>query len=293
MPEHHLLPNPAEEARIRAEQEAIKARKREKRRQLRNLRKEKVDLTRTFVRPSTAPGAMQETGDGTMGDPSFVDAHAVRYTNDPRHRATSSTTASPKRINRQFHWRPKIFAGTSPQVVPLVSPHFQHDARMSIFAEDSRDLSTIPAPVEDVDEDDDGGGAFGVGGDSFNGGDDGDGVNKQLASPVKLKPATHVGATVTGDSIVSEGDRPFYGSAGVGNQTYDTRPHIAPAQHDSYLATRSDVFASTSFVPGKPLVRIKLPKYRKFQSGERKLKIRGGLKMISLRGKEKLLTEVD
>jgi hypothetical protein len=289
VPEHHLLPNPAEEARIRAELEAIKARKRDKRRQLRNLRKEKVDLTRTFVRPSTAPGAMQETGEETTGDPSFVDAHAVRYTNDPRHRATSSSSASPKRVNRQFHWRPKMFAGTSPQVVPLVSAHFQHDARMSIFAEESRDLTTIPAPVEDIDGDDDDGGGC------LYGGDEGDMANMQLASPVKLKPATH-GTVATVGSIVSEGDRPFYGgagSAGVSDQSYNSRPHTAPAQHESYLATRSDVFASTSFVPGKPLVRVQLPKYRKFQSGERKLKIRGGLKMISLRGKEKLLTEVD
>lgn len=230
---------------------------------------------------------MQETGEGTTGDPSFVDAHAVRYTNDPRHRATSSSSASPKRINRQFHWRPKMFATTSPQVVPLVSAHFQHDARMSIFAEDSRDLTTIPAPVEDIDGEDDGGG--------FVGGDEGDMANTQLVSPVKWKPATH-GTVATVGSIVSEGDRPFYGgtgSLGVSEQSHITRPHTAPAPHDSYLATRSDVFASTSFVPGKPLVRIKLPKYRKFQSGERKLKIRGGLKMISLRSKEKLLTEVD
>lgn len=162
---------------------------------------------------------------------------------------------------------------------------------MSIFAEDSRDLTTLPAPVDDGDVD-------GVGGGDVSHvshvGDDGDyTANTPLASPVKHKP-TALGGTSLAHGTVDDSGRPLNSSVSSGGDTdqqHNARPHTAPAQvHDSYLATRSDVFASTSFVPGKPLVRIKLPKYRKFQ-GERKLKIRGGLKMISLRGKEKLLTE--
>jgi hypothetical protein len=308
IPEHHLLPNPEREARKLAEKEAAMAAQREKRRQVRRLRKGRIDLSRILCRPTTAPQlqspnelvslsaleSVEQDLERTFGPseseeivPYHSDVAFLRYNNDPRHKKTSSI----RRRNQQFRWRSpgRAFADSSKQggsrkIAPIEE----------IFVDDSQELTVSVIGNESYQDQDKTGGTKSY---------DEDSLQSPPSSPFKPNTDMHEKRVERSVASVNSSRLGTGKHFHVGILDEDERPQTAPVHGSSWdaslpmmmasqeqLAMRSNVLATTSFVPDRPLIRIKLPKYSKYRD-EKKLKIRGNLKMISLRTKEKLFAD--
>lgn len=274
IPEHHLLPNPVDEARKQARRDLYEQRKLEKRKKIRHFRRQKVDLARVQVQElrqelsaTQSFGEKAENGDDNnlRGPP--TNKHFQRY----RSRQQKVKTSEAK-VNSQFRWRRHV-----PIEENSVYSH-QHHLTLDhmLPQEDSMALTSVPGTLSPN-------GQMQQLVHSTNSSLLGSGVHFHL----ELDDNSSIGYGEIPDTIDEAGEITMGSVMSHEALMQQTQHPHAINQYNSVDAVRSNVFSHYSV---KPLVRIKLERHRHVKKLNI-FKIKGGLNMISLRTKEKLARE--